>query len=184
METKRDKILTAALRLIRQLGYRKVTITDIADAVGISRPTLYAEFASKEAIMSALVATQAGALTAAAAARLPKQSTLKARLKLVFEIWIVEPFADVVDDPSGRDLLANVGLYVPDAVHAFYARFEQQLLAILASEMPGRRPLGATELAHVLALATKGLKASSANVAELRALIDGLVAMAIATATR
>lgn len=184
MESKRDRILTAALDVIRKSGYRKVTMSDIADAAEISRPTLYAEFPNKEAVMSAIVAEHTQALTIAATARLATRSTLKSRLRLVFEIWVVEPFATVVDEEGGRDLLENIGSYVPEAMHAFYARFEQQLLHVLKPEVRGRRPLSAAQLARVLALATKGLKTSSANVDELRALIAGLLAMAIATTQR
>src|SRR6266545_5395017 len=181
MDPKRDRILVATVRLMRQHGYRKVTMSDIADAAEISRPTLYAEFPNKEAVMSAIVEQHAEALTAATATRLTKLSTLKARLRLLFEIWVVEPFAEVADNPEARDLIDNIGSFIPDTFEAFYARFEQELLRVLEPEITGRRPIPTAQLAHVLALATKGLKISSASVAELRDLLDGLIAMTIAT---
>ena len=49
-------------------------------------------------------------------------------------------------------------------------------------ELPGKRNgMTARDLAHVMTLATKGLKASTATVAELRRMTDGLIATAIAT---
>ena len=91
METKRERILSVALQLITQHGYRKVTMSDVADAAEISRPTLYAEFANKEAIMSAMTEEHAKAFTVATEGRIAKQTTLKGRLRVVFEIWLVEP---------------------------------------------------------------------------------------------
>jgi hypothetical protein len=50
------------------------------------------------------------------------------------------------------------------------------------SEVTGKRNgMTARDLAHLMTLATKGLKASTATVAELRRMTDGLIAMAIAT---
>ena len=53
---------------------------------------------------------------------------------------------------------------------AFYERFEKHLFAVLAPKMSGKRPTSAANVAHVLAVAAKAFKASSNNVAELRAL--------------
>ncbi len=86
MEAKRERILSVALQLISQHGYRKVTMSDVADAAEISRPTLYAEFANKETIMSAVTEEHTEAFTAATEARIARQTTLKGRLRLVFEI--------------------------------------------------------------------------------------------------
>ena len=80
------------------------------------------------------------------------------------------------------DLMDNIGTYVPDAIGAFYVRFEHALQATLAPAMQGKRSLSPADLAHLLALAAKGLKVSGATIPELRRLMDGLIAMAIATA--
>ena len=65
MESKIDKILAAAYGLLHKHGLRKVTMSDIAEAAGISRPTLYAEFANKDAILTAIVERHRGTLLVA-----------------------------------------------------------------------------------------------------------------------
>lgn len=52
---RRNQILTAASRLIRENGYHVVGMRDIAEAVGIRGPSLYKHFDSKIAILEAIV---------------------------------------------------------------------------------------------------------------------------------
>lgn len=47
-----DEILQHALRLIRENGYLDLKLDDLADAVGISKPTLYQHFASKDDLIA------------------------------------------------------------------------------------------------------------------------------------
>lgn len=53
--TTRDRILTEASRLFGERGYDGTSTRQIADAVGIKQPSLFHHFASKQAIMEALL---------------------------------------------------------------------------------------------------------------------------------
>ena len=53
--TLRDDLLDAAAELIAQRGYRGVRMQDIADAVGVSRQTVYNEFGDKYSLCQALL---------------------------------------------------------------------------------------------------------------------------------
>lgn len=50
-----QRILDAASRLIVQYGYDKTTVSDIAEAAGISKGAVYLHFESKETLFDALV---------------------------------------------------------------------------------------------------------------------------------
>jgi AcrR family transcriptional regulator len=52
----RERILHGAGRAIGQLGYGSARVEDILDAAGVSRPTFYKVFDSKEAVFKALSA--------------------------------------------------------------------------------------------------------------------------------
>ena len=182
MDAKLDKIVTAAFRLFHQHGFKKVTMSDLAAAAEMSRPTLYAACASKEAVFAALIQRQHERGDAELALRLPRARSLTSRLGVLFDVWILEPFASVVDSPNGLDLLANGHTYAPDAYDSTYSRFEAHLVSVLAPAMKGRRALSAADLAHILMLATRGLKASVTTLAELQRFTQGLIAMAVATA--
>lgn len=182
MESKEQKIVVAAFRLFHQHGYRKVTMSDIAEAAGLSRPSLYAVYPNKEAVFAGFARDHNERLEQELAEKLPAAKATEDRLKVLFEIWIIAPFASVVDSPSGLDLLGNAATYAPEPVRQTYERFEHHLHAILKPEMPRKRTLSARDVAHVLTLATRGLKATTTSVVELRRLVDGLIIMAVATA--
>jgi AcrR family transcriptional regulator len=57
-QTRKNMILDAAARLIIQFGYDKTTMSDIADAVGLNRPLVYAHFKSKDEVLEALIARE------------------------------------------------------------------------------------------------------------------------------
>jgi len=49
-----DRILDAARRLVTQSGTRRLSLTEVATLAGVSRPTLYRYFVSKEELVEAL----------------------------------------------------------------------------------------------------------------------------------
>lgn len=49
-----QKILEGTLRAIRDVGARRLSMSDISDASGVSRGTLYRYFASKEEVLAAV----------------------------------------------------------------------------------------------------------------------------------
>lgn len=51
----RERILDAALELFAQKGYEAVTVSEIAQAVGIKAPSLYKHFAGKQQVFDCVV---------------------------------------------------------------------------------------------------------------------------------
>ena len=49
-----DRILDAAQRLVFRTGARKLSLSDVASLAGVSRPTIYRYFVSKEELIDAL----------------------------------------------------------------------------------------------------------------------------------
>jgi AcrR family transcriptional regulator len=49
-----ERILTAARRLVVQQGARRLSLTDVATLAGVSRPTVYRYFPTKEDLLTAL----------------------------------------------------------------------------------------------------------------------------------
>jgi AcrR family transcriptional regulator len=50
----RDDILSAAREIVREEGFRELSMRSLARAVGVTAPTLYDYFANKEAVLDAL----------------------------------------------------------------------------------------------------------------------------------
>lgn len=180
-ESREIEILRSAQKLIFRHGYSKVGMKDIADDCSISRPTLYKFFANKEAIVANLVDRQAESSRLAAAHLTSSQFSLKEKLEGFFDVWIVSPAAVAIDSVNGRDLLSNVEKYAPEAVQKLYLDFERELTGLLKPHLHEKKGgSSAEDMAHILTLASKGLKSSSSSLSELKRLIDGLIALTVA----
>jgi AcrR family transcriptional regulator len=60
----RDTVLTAVDDLVRSRGWTATTMSDVADAAGVSRQTLYNEFGSRSSLVEAYIAGEIEALIA------------------------------------------------------------------------------------------------------------------------
>jgi AcrR family transcriptional regulator len=184
MNPKETRILDAAFSLFYQHGYRKVSMGEIASASQMSRPTLYASYAGKEAIFAALVERQCARNELATQQRLPETAGagLAAQLACLFDIWVVEPSASVIDSPNGIDMMANCGVYAPQALAGMYAALEMHLASALAAAMRSERTMRAADIAYILRVATTAVKASADSLPDLRHVVAGMITMAVATA--
>lgn len=82
-EGTRTALLAAAVQLLSADGYERTTIQQIAAAAGVTAPTLYAHFRSKDELVEALienVLTEAGRLFEV---RFPKGLTFEQKLELL-----------------------------------------------------------------------------------------------------
>jgi AcrR family transcriptional regulator len=58
----RERLLAAALRATAELGYREMSVQDVLDRSGVSRPTFYEHFENKEACFLAALDAAGGRL--------------------------------------------------------------------------------------------------------------------------
>ena len=54
----RDEVLRAARELTIEKGWERVRMSEVAELVGVSRPTLYKEFTDKQGLGDALVVSE------------------------------------------------------------------------------------------------------------------------------
>ena len=85
------QILDAAEELLATRGYADVTVGDIAEAAGITRGALYFYFASKQDVLTALVARTVQALQDKSAAALadtgPVEEVIATALERTAQLW-------------------------------------------------------------------------------------------------
>lgn len=89
---KRDDILATATRLFGEYGYHAVGVDRIRDEAGVSKMTLYHHFASKEALVEAVLAQRHARFMASLRAAVEAQATARERLHAVFD-WHARWFA-------------------------------------------------------------------------------------------
>lgn len=113
---KRRRILDAARDVILMHGFRAATMESIARAAGIAKPTLYAQFADKEALFEALIEDLVTAKTEAFIAAFETEGPVTTRLSSA----IAEMFGTIADllenSPHAEELMG--------AHHRFAHRLE------------------------------------------------------------
>lgn len=94
-----DRILDATRRLLVTAGARKLSLSDVASLAGVSRPTIYRYFASKEDLIDALGAQERRRFDAAMDRAMTGVAGV-ARLEAAVDVVV----SFVADQPPGRQL--------------------------------------------------------------------------------
>jgi AcrR family transcriptional regulator len=127
----RDEILQAAGTLMHEKGYAAMSMDELANQVGISKPTLYSHFTTKEELVVATVSywfdRVTEAVTADATPRSPLQQ-LAFILRTVVQLqaergtlsprpWAPELFQLLCQHPRVRDRLDQIDTSIKRLVH-------------------------------------------------------------------
>lgn len=177
---KEIKIISAAQKLFLRHGLKKVSMSDVAEAAELSRPSLYAAFANKEAVVDGLMELHIELNLAKSLERSDEDLSVQEQLEAICEVWIIEPFASAIDQEHGKEVMETIEDYAPKSVAAMYGEFERCLSEVLKNHMKKKNGLSAKDVAHIIVSATKGLKVSSESLAELKRLTKGLITMTMA----
>jgi AcrR family transcriptional regulator len=175
---KRDKVLTAARDVFIRYGYRRVTMNDIAEAAGISRPALYLVFESKEEIFKSVYGHFVKETLSEIESKIGQLKTPEEKLRAAFELWTVRPFEMMRASSEAAELLESTFGFAQDSVNQGYRSFEKVLLPVLKSlpKFQGAKTrVSAEKAAHILSGAVRGFKIAAKDGAEIRSLIKDLL---------
>jgi AcrR family transcriptional regulator len=129
---RKDEILEEAARLFAERGYEAVSLLEIAQAVGLSKTTLYHYFASKDEILGTLIATTISQLNEFIAAEIPAEGSPAVKLTAFMEAQ-AEFFERHI--PQFKVLLSQIGnLTDPvarDAAVAWRERYSNNIRRIV-----------------------------------------------------
>jgi len=176
------KVLNAAWSVFMKYGYKRVTMGDIAEAAGISRPALYLVFNKKEDVFRAVVRHNGSQRLEEVRQSIASAKSEKEKLKVAFEIWTVKPFDMLLKSEEAEELLDCGFEFARADIDEGYAEFESILVPILQPllESSPIKKLSAKQIAHVLASSSRGFKQTCKNSSEYRDMIDQLVALTLA----
>ena|GEM_PF-782446 len=76
----RQRLVSAAIQLVSEVGWRRTTVEQIAERAGVAKGTFFVHFKTKEAIVVTLVQLQVGAATAARDAVVARGGSVVQRL--------------------------------------------------------------------------------------------------------
>ncbi|MEQ1769570.1 MAG: helix-turn-helix domain-containing protein [Devosia sp.] len=162
-EDKRRKVLTASAALFHKHGLRGTSMEAIAKQAGIAKPTLYAYFADKEAVFSALLESLITGWRAAFLAGLGSDGDAVARIgaalvnkqKAVMRLLASSPHAAELysahRQPSGHTLAA----------------FDAEIAATIERELTLAGAMRARSATQLLLAAASGVAQHAQSVAEL-----------------
>lgn len=181
-DDKDSKVLDAAAAVFFRYGYRRTTMADLAQAIGISRPALYLRYCNKERIFEAVVRRFSAQILDEIRMGVPTQGSVMDRLRYAFDLWVVRPYTLMATSPDAKDLADCSFEFAQSAIDEGYAAFETELRSILDSIPNPNAASGMSpaEIAHILASTARGFKASARSTEELKGMIDGLLKVVLA----
>ena len=169
---RRQRIGKAALEVFLRYGYAHTKMADIAEAAGLSRPTLYLTFPDKETVFRAVVEMIVSTKLATIRDGVAALPSVEAKLSFACEVWGVEGVELVLANPNAKDVFdLSFG-----PVRQGYIAFQAVLVEIL-SEPLSRAELGvpAHELGRVILYGIKGFKEIARDVADMRLMVRALI---------
>jgi AcrR family transcriptional regulator len=180
---KKARVLEAAESVFLRFGYRRTTMGDLAAAAGMSRPALYLVFCNKEEVFEAVLRAFTTRTLEEIRQGLDARPTPLEKLRFAFDLWAVRPFGFFEASPELREPLHGGLTFAKETIDQAIAAFEAELVAILAPLSAGApaKALPPGQIARVLTRAVHGFKESAKDAGELRAMIDGLLEMVLAS---
>jgi len=179
---KREAVVAAARATFLRYGYKRVTMKDLAEAAGISRPALYLVFSSKEEIFKGVHEHWVKENLAEIESKIAPLRTPDEKLRVAFELWTVRPFEMTLASSEVAELLECTFGFAQDSVKQGYRSFEKILVPILKSHVmfqTSRSKVSAEKTAHVLSSSVRGFKVSARDAAGLRSLIKDLLILVL-----
>ena len=169
-KTTRDAILDATDRLLAQQGYKKMTIDDLAEEVGIGKGSIYLHFSSKEEIALSHIDRIIDRLKENLNAIAEKQISVEERLRdmlverVIYRFDSVQHYAQSLNELLAYirpKLLEHRKQHFRDEAHIFAAVIAE---GQRSSELAAGDPL---DLAETLVMATNSLLPYSLSAFEL-----------------
>lgn len=166
---KKSHILNAAAIVFYQQGARQAKFGDIAKAAGISRPTLYAAFEDKNALMIATIHYVSEQLLETINGQIADKVTAEERLRLFTNVAIVEPYRLIQQSEDAADILSGHNEEGRKAIREtleLRASFLTKILSPFANK--GTEPDSLFAHCRTFILSSAGLKNTVANDDELQ----------------
>jgi AcrR family transcriptional regulator len=173
-DIRRLHIIAAATPVFLRYGFGRTTMADIAQASGLTRPTLYLAFPDKETVFQAVVAAMIEQKLLQIRTAISDLRRVDERLLYACNAWAAEGYELIQAHPDARDMF-DLGF---KSVCAGYLAFEQLLAEILGDAVErSALDLSPTALARSIVYALKGFKDIATDSADLRTLIATHVAV-------
>jgi len=177
-DEKKSRILAAARSVFLRYGFKRVSMNDIAEAAGMSRPALYVLFKNKEEIFVEAYLHWVDETIAQVEVAMAQTASPKDKLARAFEIWAVGPFELTRASSEAEELVNCNHAFAQASREQGYAIFEAAIAPVVASlseTVAQASRIAPGRIAHVLVSAVRGFKQTAVTPDDMRQLIDELL---------
>lgn len=181
-QLKEEHVLSAAREVFMRYGFKRATMSDLAEVAQISRPALYLLFSSKEEVFRAVVTRLFTDLLQEVREGVSQHDGAAEQLTCAFEVWCIRPFELIQLSPDAKDILESGYQFATEITTQAFADFEEILAEVLRplANAQAAPNLSAGQLAHLLTTAVQGFKESASSVIQLRQMITGFITLVLA----
>jgi AcrR family transcriptional regulator len=177
---RRAALLGAAARLFAERGFPRVSLDDLGAAAGVSGPAVYRHFASKQAVLSALLIDASEGLLVGGrevVEATPDEAAALARL-VAFHVDFALANADVIRvQDHDLDSLTDVDRHAVRSVQRDYVELWVDVLAVLRPE--DARPALRTRAHATFGLINSTPHSSQAGVSATRSILESMALAAL-----
>jgi AcrR family transcriptional regulator len=159
-----QRILAAALRCFLTDGFEGTTLTQIAEAAGVSRQTLYRHYRTRDDVLAGVLSDLAETALVRIRSEVGSMATARERIRHIVEIWCVENYALTRRSPAAEGLSDTAATRARPAMQAGFRRIEQEIAAALG---PG--PGDTIDLSRQITAMAQGFKQDRPELTEYRA---------------
>ncbi len=180
-EEKTATVVAAAQLAFTKYGFKRVTMQDIADEAGMSRPALYLVFSNKEEIFRAVISDFSQKAMEEIRTTYPTLPTLEEQLTCALEVWTVRGYEWINTTAEAKEMVDCTHGFARDLVEKVYQDFDALILEIIASHQAEleKRGLDPATFVRLFCLVARSSKEHARDVDDLRLLLKGLVRMSL-----
>ena len=165
-QSRKMLIVTAAASVFLRYGYERTTMAELADAAGLSRPTLYEVFPGKDDLFSAVIHHLSRQTIQQYRDILPKLRTMRTKLQRFCGDWATHGLRLAERHPDAKDLFD----FRFSAVKQMYEDFVEFLVEVIRAEQHGAK-VPVEKVVRNLVYSLRGLKDAAHNVDHMEELI-------------
>ena len=170
MTIKTDKTMEAAREILARHGIRRTSMSDIADAAGVSRQTLYSRFDSKEGILQAVIYYSTDQTINSVKDEWRSCSSVSDKLDIFFQHAIIATYQLMQSMPDAADLFTAEHPMVAEAIQECEKKYTQLVRSMLQPCSAVLKARGETPASVASLVTTTGyaMKHNATSVADLK----------------
>lgn len=179
-ELKKLKVIEAAQAIFLRYGVKRSTMADIAEAVGISRPSLYLIYPNKDEIFKDIIQHTVNQSLVDIRNGLSHISKPIEQLAFAFEIWTVKPYALINSAADAKELTLYAHQFCKEIYIEGGKQFENIIQAVIQPHL--KSDFAAVKMARMIRASIRGFKEMVEDVKTLREMIDDFLNFIAVTA--